>query len=220
MKKNRTLSLGLLAVVIAGGLILSCKDEFTDQDLINAQGLDSVQLSILVLNGSTSSILKSGKPGRTQATQGLAGMTVSLTDAKGKLITRTSDANGLVNFRALEPGSVAGVVSGTDYTTTNFIVSIRNTSENDPFTSAAVIIPVFETNGPNTAKVTGAITAELNLLNDTRENVPDGTQASFTIYQASIASDAAALAILTSVLGSSISAVALKNAEEIGRAHV
>lgn len=194
MSKSK-LSLAGAGVAFLGILVLwSCKDNFTDEDLINKQhelAQDSIQLSIVVYNGSTS--FKGSSGGRTASAKGVNGLTVLVTDKDGTLKTATTDASGIAIFKNLNPGSVSGTVSGTGYTTASFVISLVNTTNSSqPGTAgnnniqAGVLLPVYETAGANTAKVSGKATCETNLLNDTRENVPDGVKVSFSISTASV----------------------------------
>src|SRR5689334_9193696 len=195
MKKQKL----FYACVIALFVLLamwSCQDNFTEEDLLNKQaelGLDSIDLSILVYNASTSftSLGDGGEEDpddcydcRSKSTAALSGLTVTISK-NGKSVSATTDATGIALFKGLQPGTVVGSVAGTGFTTTNFVVSVKEGASangtNEPTTNAGAVIPVFETAGPNVATVTGYATCELNLLNSTRENVPNGTKVAFSI---------------------------------------
>ena len=194
MKKQRLFSatvIGLFALLA----LWSCKDDFTEEDLINKQAalsLDSIDLSILVYNASTSfTSLSNGEEDdddcydcRTKSSNALAGLTVTIAK-NGKIVSVTTDATGIALFKGVQPGTVTGSVSGAGFTTTNFVVSVKegesSNGSNEPTTNAGAVIPVFDTSGANSATVNGYATCELNLLNSTPENVPDGTKVSFSI---------------------------------------
>lgn len=212
---SSALCIGIFALTI-----WSCKDSFTDEDLVNKQhelSQDSIQLSVVIYNASTTFKGKTG--GRAASAQGVQNITVTITDRDGTLRTSTSDANGITVFKNLNPGSVSGAVSGTNFTTANFVISlVNNTNASQPGSTgnnhiqAAVLIPVYETSGPNTSTVSGTVTCESNMLNNVRENVPDGVTVSFSISDVSFSSaDDELLSNLLGVLGK-IGAASFKNA--------
>lgn len=172
---------GVITLITCSLLIWSCKDNFTQKDLLTLQAKidsdklkDSVALSIQVYNG-TISARSSG--GRSSGIQGLTGITVSIA-ADGKKKTATTDADGLVSFIVV-PGTVSGVLKGAGVTTINFTLTITKAGT-EKLTNASVALPTFETTAARAAKVSGTVTAELNLLNNTRENAPDGVAISFS----------------------------------------
>jgi hypothetical protein len=187
---------GLLALTV----LWSCKDDFTEEDLLDKQaslGKDSIDFSVLVYNASTS--FTGSADAEEQCTdcrekssearaKGVPTLTVTISK-NGKAVTATTDAAGIALFKGLQPGTVVGTVSGTGFTTTNFTVSIKegtsSNGNNEPTTNAGAIIPVFETEGDNVATVTGRATFEGTLLNDEPEPVPDGTTVAFSIDAAS-----------------------------------
>jgi hypothetical protein len=191
--------------LLAIATLWSCQDDFTDEDLINKQetlGQDSIDLSILVYNASiafTSTNSGDGQEddnndngydedysnsGRSSKTNGLANLTVTISK-NGKVVSATTDANGIALFSGLQPGTIVGTVTGAGFTSTNFTISVKegenSNGTNEPTTNAGAVIPVFETEGEHVATVTGRATCELNLLNAVRENVPNGTKVSFSI---------------------------------------
>ncbi len=182
--------------IMASVVLWSCKDDFTDEDLLNKQdelGKDSIQLSIVVYNGSTSFVAPKGSStsgsagnsgGKTSSTEGLKDLTVSL-NINGVITTRTTDDNGIAVFTNVQQGTIGGTVKGTNFTTTNFTIKVtEGKNENgstESSTYASALIPVFETSGANTATVSGKVTCETNLLNNTQEAVPNGTKVTFSI---------------------------------------
>lgn len=187
IKFPRVLNL-VFGLAAASMVVISCKDDFTEEDLLNKQAelaKDNVELAVLVYNGSVAFSTGGNSGGRTAEEKGLAGIDVTIS-LNGTATTVQTDANGLANFTGLSQGTVAGVIKGTDITTTNFVVSIKK-DENatagkvGSVINAGVIIPVYETSGPNTATVSGRATCETNMLNNTRENVPDGVNVAFSI---------------------------------------
>jgi hypothetical protein len=182
MKKSKLL-IGALLVCATSLFIWSCGDDFTEEDYLNKQKQlsaekDSIALSIQVYNGTITSTV-----GRTEGTKGLTGITVSIL-SDGRKKTAITDADGLVNFYA-QPGRISGTLSGTGFATVNFTGEVdesedtEGTESGETLTNASYSLPVFETTGARVATIRGNITAELNLLNTTRENV-GGVAISFT----------------------------------------
>lgn len=202
-------SVGLVLAVVAA--LWSCKDQFTEEDLINKQSADSIRFGVLAYNASTSFSIN----GRQLSTQGLGNLTVQL-NVDGKPVSKTTADNGLAVFSNLKAGTIAGTISGTGFTTVNFVASLRKdvSDLDDQVTYASVLVPVYETDGPNVATVEGNALCETNLLNNTKENVPDGTTVTFSISSTSVdledEDDVAALA--GDVLKSLTGAASLKNA--------
>jgi hypothetical protein len=185
-------ALSLVAVIA----LWSCKDDFTEEDLLDKQaslGQDSIDFSVLVYNASTSfagsgegeePCIDCGRNLSNARTKGVASLIVTISK-NGKTVTDTTDASGIALFKGLQPGTIVGTVIGDGFTTTNFTVSIKegesSNSDNEPTTNAGAIIPVFETEGDNVATVTGRATFEGTLLNDEPEPVPAGTKIAFSI---------------------------------------
>lgn len=176
MNKFKFMS-GSLVLLLMSVFVWSCKDDFTDEDLLTLQNdlqKDSIALTIQVFNGTISARSANG---RSEGTEGLANIAISLT-AQGRKLTGTTDADGQASFW-VQPGSVTGTLKATGFTTINFQLSV-NESENGSQNNASVQLPVFETTGARVARVTGIVQAETNLLNSTRENAPDGVTIAFS----------------------------------------
>ena len=195
---------GAVFLLVTSFAIWSCKDDFTEEDLLRQQAKndslaavqaaelsteqDSVALSILVFNASSTSRTAGG---RTSATQGLAGLTIKL-NTQGSTKTATTTTEG-ANFW-VQGGSVSGTVSGPGVATANFTISVTeaedfedNSENGETVTNAAVELPVFTNAGALATVVSGVVTYEGSLLNDTRETVPNGTVISFEPSAASLA---------------------------------
>lgn len=186
-------------VLVLSLAVWSCKDDFTERDLLNAQrrndslevvqnnnlGKDSVALSIIVFNASTTSRTAGG---REAASQGLAGITIKIS-TQGSIKTLTTSAEG-IGTTWVQPGAVAGTLSGPGYATANFTISVTEAQDNsgETITNAAVEMPAFANTGALATTVSGVVTYEGNLLNNDRETVPNGTAISFEPSAASIAS--------------------------------
>lgn len=195
MNKNKLLFFASLLLLISV-VTWSCKDEFSAEDQLrlqaeldeqarlNAQNdskeKDSVALSIQVYNASVSTHSFGSK---TSGVQGAAGLTVKIS-AGGAILSQTTSAEGIANFW-VQPGTISGTVSGTGVATANFTISVsevedyENEEAGEQATNASVVLPVFSNTGPTTARVTGQVTFEGNLLNSTQEVVPNGTGVTF-----------------------------------------
>lgn len=176
--------------------IWSCKDEFSAEDQLRLQAKldreagqekDSIALSIQVYNASVSTHSLGGK---TSSAQGAAGLTVKIS-AEGVILSQTTSAEGIANFW-VQPGSVSGTVSGAGVATANFTLTVTEAEDGEgeesgeQETNASVVLPVFSNTGSTTAKVTGQVTFESNLLNSTQELVPNGTGVTFRPDPASL----------------------------------
>ena len=195
MNKNKLLIFASLLVVISA-VTWSCKDEFSAEDQLRLQAeleeqarqnaendskeKDSVALSIQAYNASVSAHSSGGK---TSGIQGVAGLTVRIS-AGGSILSQITSAEGIANFW-VQAGSISGTVSGTGFATANFTISVSEAedSETGEFgeqaTNASVTLPVFSNTGSTTARVTGQVTFQGNLLNSTQELVPNGTGVTF-----------------------------------------
>jgi hypothetical protein len=202
-------SIGMAFVVLAA--LWSCRDEFTEEDLINKQSSDSVRFVVLTYNASTSFSIN----GRQNSQAGLANLNVKI-NIDGKAVTKATADNGIAVFSNLKPGTVAGTISGTGFTTVNFVASIRKDASDmdDQITYASILVPVYETDGPNVATIEGTATCETNLLNNSKENVPDGTTVSFSISSTSVdlEDEDDVVALLGDVLKTLTGAASPKNA--------
>jgi hypothetical protein len=188
MNKSK-LFLGGILMLAMSMVIWSCKDDFTEEDQLKLQAdldqkslnanQDSVALSIQVYNASTSAGTSGGR------TTGLTGIAVKLA-ANGKVLSGTTDADGLVNFY-VRPGSVSGSLTATGYTTVNFTLSVDrpSVSTSNHLTNASVTIPTFATTGATVSTVSGTATFEGDLTNNTRENMT-GVTVSFVPSQTSL----------------------------------
>ncbi|MGB4971078.1 MAG: hypothetical protein WBO32_00375, partial [Cyclobacteriaceae bacterium] len=199
--------LGSIFLLTLSMVIWSCKDDFTAEDQLKlqaqleqeaadaeaarqaakdaadksaAQEKDSVSLAIQVYNAS---ITATSLGGRTSGVKGLTGITVALS-TQGTVSTATTDADGLAIF-LVQPGSMSGTLTGTGFATANFTISVDEEEDNEGqeggerLTNASVTLPLFANTGATTARVSGPATFQGDLLNDTRESVPDGVTITF-----------------------------------------
>ena len=112
---------------------------------------------------------KSGKGGS------LSGATVTVSQY-GQAITKTSDATGIIVFNDLRIGNASVSITATDFTSVNFIADL--TPLYDPnyqilsysVREAATLVPVFPVTGSSLTTISGKVTLETNLTNNTPED--------------------------------------------------
>jgi len=193
MNKNKLLLSGLMLLAISV-FTWSCKDDFTEEDYLkekakldaeaNQSEKDSIALTINIYNASISA---GSTGGRVASGKGLTGLTVKLS-ADGVIQSATTSAEGIATF-FVQPGSVAGVISGTGFATENFVLTIAkgdNINGKSDLSNASVTLPAFATTGATVAKVSGILTYEGDLLNNAKEFVPAGTTIAFAPTVASL----------------------------------
>lgn len=191
MNKNKLFFIVSLLALISI-VTWSCKDEFSAEDQLrlqaeldaeakkNTQEKDSIALSIQIYNASVSTHSTGGK---TSGIQGASGLSVKIA-AGGTILSGTTGEEGIVNFW-VQPGAISGTVSGAGFATANFTLTVteaedtESSESGEQSTNASVVLPVFANTGTTTAKVSGLVTYEGNLLNSTQETVPNGTAVTF-----------------------------------------
>lgn len=143
---------------------------------INAAGV--VNYAITVVSGSTSTLFKNDViVTRTEATKSAVTDAIVTISQFGKVLKDTTDASGMVVFNGFFRTAVNITIEKEGFTKVSYI-SVLNT--NDSTTNSGIyfvgnLIPVFELTGANTATISGRANVQTNLLNKTREPVPDGT---------------------------------------------
>ncbi len=143
---------------------------------INAAGI--VNYSITIVNGSTSSFAGEGLDGgRTKQSQNIVDGAIITISQFGKTETDTTDENGIVVFNGFFRSAVNVSVRKEGFTSVNYMaaVSVPDSTTNGSISFVGNLIPIFETEGPNTATIKGRATIQTNLTNRTREIAPDGT---------------------------------------------
>lgn len=162
----------LLSVLIVVGFMFgnsSCdKDELTEQERLEL--LDSlnnnaiVQYSVNIVSAAEAGILKSGKQ-----IGGLAGAIITLNHA-GNLTSSTTNEYGTAVFKDLRGGNLAVTVSMEGYTDVSYITILTpETSMNQNYTFASTIVPLFPLSGEWMTDVTGVVTYQSDLTNNTTE---------------------------------------------------
>jgi len=175
----------LFLLAIGGLIAIACSDNFSEKDFLAQQKKlqegDSIPLTIQIYNGTITA--GSGSGSRVEKTSGLTGINVTIT-TNGKKKTAVSDVDGFAIFFVRWPSSISGTLAGTGFATMNFTLSVDDFSGSigaaKSLTNASIALPVFENTGARAARVSGTVTAELNLLNNTRENAPNGVTVSFS----------------------------------------
>lgn len=112
---------------------------------------------------------KSGKGGS------LSGAIVTVSQY-GQAVTKTSDATGIIVFNDLRIGNASVSITATDFTSVNFIADLTPLYDpNYQITSysvreAATLVPVFPVTGSSLTTISGKVTLETNLTNNTPED--------------------------------------------------
>lgn len=200
--KKQFIRNAVIIVSLFGLAVWSCKDDFTEEDLVQIQAelaqqqqdhadsvaaaqqahedsmsLRRVNYTVTVYNAS---VAAANTGGRTEGLTGLNGAEVSIS-VNGVVQTQSTDANGMVVFENVPQGSIAGTVTMTDFSTVHFVANLYDYNDiEDPVISAGTLVPIFQLTA-NTATIEGRVTYEGDLLNDTEEIVPDGTVVSLNI---------------------------------------
>jgi hypothetical protein len=180
----------LAFMLIAGLVIVACKDNFSEQDFINNQTKnktvqDSLNATALNKAGQllsyTLQVLDDKLP--------VAGVAVTMTNpptgTATATLTGTTDASGFVQFKNVQIGANTFIISKTGYYSATFIVDFGTISNGVNYTIVNnVVIPVKKTasnqvpifpsaTGGSTATIKGNVTIETDLTNTTPE-IPQG----------------------------------------------
>jgi hypothetical protein len=180
----------LAFMLIAGLVIVACKDNFSEQDFINNQTKnktvqDSLNATALNKAGQllsyTLQILEDKLP--------VAGVAVVMTNPPAgtatATLTATTDASGFVQFKNVQIGANTFIISKTGYYSATFIVDFGTVQQGVNYTiinnavvpikkTASSQVPIFASaTGGATATIKGNVTIETDLTNTTPE-IPQG----------------------------------------------
>jgi hypothetical protein len=189
-KPNLILSLVLFALVFIG---CSKEDEAKKETITEIKTVRVVDTfyidyttkmtyTVTVLSGNNISV-GSGKS--SAVVEGASVTTVQ----GGVKVTQVTDATGMVTFNGLYKGAVTVVISKDDYTGVSYIATVNNLIKKDSTTRnqetqiyVSNQIPLFKVkNDPAVGRLTGRVTYQSDLTNQTREVVPEGTVITATI---------------------------------------
>lgn len=160
---NRVTIYGLMIALSSSILITSCKDSFTEEDVLKEQ--QTIDLNVLAFDPN------SGK--------GIPNATVIIT-RDGIMDSLKTNSSGLAIFMDAKIGtSVPVTVKADGYTT---VKSLENLTV-DNFRQSQVTIEksLYALSGPTTATIKGKIEIETDLTNDVKEKAPAGTMVTATI---------------------------------------
>ena len=201
MKRNVLLLAGILILALVV-LVPSCRKEiYTDKDalaamkeaqkykndlekellaleLTNQLQLDGLRSQLTLKEYQTMDSLQKigGKTSVSIQVYDITGNTTAMdgfsvtVNQNGAANTLTTDANGFVVFPDFMYGSSSIVVTKTGFARASGIMSIGSSSMNR---QQAVLVPVFPTESA-TAKISGTLTAQLDLTTEAPEAVKDG----------------------------------------------
>lgn len=108
----------------------------------------------------------------TGMTSDMTGFSVSVNQS-GVMKTLTTDANGLVVFPDCISGYATFVVTKTGFARATGVLQIWGADYYKETTQQAIFVPVFPTDGP-VAKISGTLTAQLDMLTEAKELFPGG----------------------------------------------
>jgi len=191
MKRSIYPAVIAIAIIVA---IASCvKDQFTIDDALKGEEdlvilKDSLAKEMELLRDSlqrTGGVITysvnvvdagdagfSGKSGKGGSLNG-ASVTVS---QYGQVLTQTTDATGIVVFNDLRIGNASVSITATDYTSVNFVADLTPLTDPNYQASsytvreAATLVPVFPVTGSSLTTISGKVTLETNLTNNTPED--------------------------------------------------
>lgn len=132
-----------------------------------------ITYSVNVVNAGDAGF--SGKSGKGGS---LSGATITVSQY-GQAITKTSDVTGIVVFNDLRIGNASVSITATDFTSVNFIADLTPLYDpNFQITSysireAATLVPVFPLTGSSLTTISGKVTLETDLTNNTPEDASD-----------------------------------------------
>lgn len=197
MKHIKILSYIALSVTL---LVASCKDEFSEEDMLNeminrskeqaktdqnredsiknatyAANIEALNLAGNLLD-YTVTVHSDDAP--------IAGATVSATNQQGTVLKKTTDANGNATFTDIQLGGHTIAITSPDYLDVSYLVDFGKAEENIHYKIVnGVVIPIdvseaskielFALNGLQTATIKGVAEIETILTNSTPE-IPQG----------------------------------------------
>ncbi|MBL6446059.1 DUF3869 domain-containing protein [Fulvivirga sp. 29W222] len=155
MKTTRILS--FLLVVLLAGVFTSCKDDFTEEDALNAQ--QTVDVSVYVIDYFN--------------TTAVTGATVSIIK-DGAAVTAQTNEQGIASFSDVKIGGGLPVtVEKEGFTKVQNLVDVNvNDYRQGHFTTTLGVLSLTE----NTATIKGKLEIESDVTNDETEVVPEGTE--------------------------------------------
>lgn len=180
---NRLL-LAIVTLISVGGTFVSCNKDTSEEEILNSQlaTADSllkrggvIKYTVKIVSTANSSILKSKMSIEN------AEVTVYQND---KVYTAATDANGFAVFSNMRIGTAAVNVKLKDHAEVDYIADLTpaenliNISQSQMVNTvryASTLVPMFPIAAPGAATITGRVTAELDLTNQTPEPAPNVT---------------------------------------------
>jgi hypothetical protein len=197
MKKQK-FQIALFILLALGMSYFSCKpDSFTEEDAMNLQNqlelnkmhlqdsLDAaksnVTFIISLVDAAKTSMLKS-----TNSLNGVTGAAVTV-GQNNVLVTKTTDASGVLLFDNLKRGRATLHITLTGYAEINAVLDFDKAGPDTTSSGrqVGVVLPMFALTGSSTGTIKGTITCESDLTNKTPEPVPTGTKVIATVDESS-----------------------------------
>lgn len=130
---------------------LALAEQMRQEDLTNAN--ESVTYTLSLVDASASTLLKGSDPGA--GTKGISGASVSLTQGS-VIVTKTTDANGVVTFSDLVKGLATMHITLTGYSEVNAVIDFAYygvSTSNSGGIQVGNIIPMIPVSGTSTATI-------------------------------------------------------------------
>lgn len=161
-----------LTLTIVAGLMIgitACKKDKLDEEdrlllLDSLQNKSIVQYSVGVISAAEAGILKSGNEA-----SGLSGATVTINVA-GNIVSANTNEQGMAVFSNLRGGNVLVAIKHDGYTDVSFIADITPENQNQYYSYASTLIPLFPISGEWMTEISGVANYQSDLTNKVREN--------------------------------------------------
>jgi len=189
---------------------LALAEKMRQEELTNAN--ESVTYTLSLVDASASTMLKGSDPG--DGVKGISGASVSLTQGS-TVVTKTTDANGIVTFTDLVKGLATMHITLTGFSEVNAVIDFAYygvSTSNSGGIQVGNIIPMIPVSGTSTAIIKGKVTLESDLTNKAPENAPAGTKVIATVSTSSPALDGISSGVITSLTYGNLSLEAVTDA--------
>ncbi len=163
MKRTFNIVAGALLVVLAT-IVISCKDQFTEQDALNAQ--QQIDLALYIVNQS-------------DPVQGPINGATVIFSQNGVSKTVTTDATGAALFPKIKVGDFIYSVAATNFISTAGTGSASSTNFREG--QMTITVAMISTSDADLATVKGTLTVDTDATNLTRE-VAGAVDVFFDVY--------------------------------------
>jgi hypothetical protein len=160
-----------LTLTIVAGLMIgitSCQKDKLDEEerlllLDSLQNKSIVHYSVSVFSAADAGIMKAGNN-----VDGLSGANVAVNIA-GNIVSSVTNEDGLATFSNLRGGNVLVTIKIEGYTDVSFISDITPEDQNQYYSYASTMVPLFPISGEWMTEIGGIATYQSDLTNMVRE---------------------------------------------------